>query len=99
MSRDAKVCDALTEPKLNAEVAILLRWAQAQPLERNGAEKESLGEMRPLVGQSRFGSDQNDLAGEAGVSQPRGDCVARGPAADNQGFRSSSRSRLSDQTR
>ena len=102
MPLHAKVHDPFVEPQLHIELAILLRRPQPQPSARHRAQQVSLGEVRALIWWLGFRAQQHYPAGEPGVPESGGNCIASRTAANDQRLWlrfSNSRKRRSDQAR
>src|SRR6266851_10035978 len=96
---EVELDDALTEHQLDAELAVLLAWAQPQALCWHRSPEEALGQMRPFVRRVGFSAGEQDVALKAAVAQARGRSVTGRAGADDYCFLDSSRTRNSDQTR
>jgi hypothetical protein len=84
MAIEPEVDHTLPEHELDAELAILLDRTQAETAPRDCAHQVALGKVRPLVGELRLRTDEDDLAVEAAVTQTGPHRVAGRAAADDQ---------------
>lgn len=96
-----QVDHSLPEHQLDAELAILLRGSQPEPVAAHGPEQEALGQVRSLVGRIVLGADKHDSAVESTIAEAGRNRVAGRPGADDYRLvgRSRSRSWRSDRNR
>src|SRR5260370_5458462 len=96
---EVELGDALTQHQLDAELAVLLVWAQPQALLCDRSPEEALRQVRPFVRRIGLSASEQDVALKAAVAQARGRRVTGRAGADDYCLLDSSRTRNSDQTR